>query len=396
MNNIYFNERWKINENAREQYKLLFGLDDEISDFLLLEPIKGTERLLQASIVRNYSGFSTRLSYSDLNKHYTIGDNDYGFEIGDYSIRDLVIYYSDGNFDTINIPSNIKNITIVRDNTNFRKGYSQTYVRNSDLKHLKFNVDEKNDCFSSEDGSLYNHDKTKLIHFHEKESRQDVVLPDSLIEIEHDAFHKCNINKLVFPKCFTSLKRGSLNGYIHEMDFCGALCEIESGALLKQISCNIMKINGLLSNINEEGIEELKKWKKEIGYELDLVFAAPQTTIGRVMGNGYIELTKVLTSTEKLIEHADYRCVTLNSYINERFEGKVNFAIPFTTESLILDYNDKALDYSNYKDVYSSISVTLIKFVVNTETKEGLYEILVHESKKRVDELIQESYQSAK
>ena len=295
----------------------------------------------------------------------------------------------------LSLPETIEDVIIDRTLSG-----NSSYDRNhlfGDSKNSKFSV-EKSKFFYSENGSLYSYDKKVLYHFY---NGNDNNIVDSVEHIAPNAIYNPGRISLSIPIDVKEIKKNAIIGGFKEVDFKGKLVSIENGALdnIKNYGNNILiiKINGLLSDLTAESCNELKKWKSK-DYKNELILLAPEPTYGRVLEDGYIELTKVLTTNEKLLARADSDKVCINSYINEQFEDRTDIRIPIIWDTLKLDYNDKEIDsrYSNYRDIYSPTNVTRIVFVADTKTREGLYEVLVHESEGKVKELIHMSYQKAK
>ena len=77
---------------------------------------------------------------------------------------------------------------------------SHSFQNCSNLNNI--DVNENNSYFSSLDGVLYNKDKTKIIKCPEK--KEEVIIPDSVIEIGENAFYLCNqLRNIELPNSVT-------------------------------------------------------------------------------------------------------------------------------------------------------------------------------------------------
>ena len=142
------------------------------------------------------------------------GENFY-FKITSKSRRtiSLVKYFSDGNIDEIVIPSSVAweggtyTVTAINGNKVFEDVYTDIIEIPSSItsisadaflgiKSLKFiNVDESNKAYSSENGVLYNKDKSILL-CHPSSSSAVFNVPSSVVSIESNAFGVARDNNL--------------------------------------------------------------------------------------------------------------------------------------------------------------------------------------------------------
>ncbi len=96
------------------------------------------------------------------------------------------------NLTSIEIPSSVTSIGRMLFN----------FARN--LKSI--NVDSNNKNYSSQDGVLFNKDKTKLIRHPEGKSAQGYQIPSSVTSIDNYAFHSCSISPdIIIPSNVTSI-----------------------------------------------------------------------------------------------------------------------------------------------------------------------------------------------
>ena len=268
-----------------------------------------------------------------------------------------------------------------------------------------FSVDESNPYLFSEGGSLYSKDD-KLVYLRISPNigyGETVVLKDGIQKIMPYAIRAPKRMSLIVPASCTELTKEAFVGSYGSIDFKGGLSVIEADAL-KDLKCDDLRINGLLSNINSEGQIELYNWYMERDYKKvrRLFLAAPTAKDSKALENGYIKLTRVLSTQEKLERtlvdsmDKDFCPVYINSYINERFSTMDNIAIPIVIDTIPLyDGNYSGWNYYFYKP----IEVTRIKFVeINPDKsrESNYFEVLVHEPVERVLKLIHESFAKAK
>lgn len=73
---------------------------------------------------------------------------------------------------------------------------------------VSITVDENNPAFSSEDGVLFNKDKTELICFPQESEKTSYTIPDSVTAIGYQAFYDCwNLSNISIPDSVTDIKR---------------------------------------------------------------------------------------------------------------------------------------------------------------------------------------------
>lgn len=313
-------------------------------------------------------------------------DDDTNAPTGEYPITEIIVNCKEWH---IFIPKDIKDVTINRmpdDDNDIEFGTS---------KNSSFEVEESNENLkSSEHGSLYTKDGRVLIHYH---SNDEISM--SVEEIRPEAIYKPGESyRLIIPLKCKKLAEKAIQGEFGTLDFTGGIEFIEPKAL-DNIDCKEFRINGLLSNINAEGQEELCKWVDEdryfSKYTHNLFLAVPNPSIGKALETGFIELTEVLPLREKLRRHEDSCTIYINAYINERVKSDDNteksdwWGLPIAIKADRLDKNDSV--YSPY----SQTVITRIAFIRMTDY-EQIKEIFVREPVNRVMELIKESFAKAK
>ena len=304
-------------------------------------------------------------------------------EVGQ-GITELLVYYSDNNdyyANPVYIPHTVKKISIISDFG--RIGYNRVkfhYIN----KNLGFFVDERNDVYYSDKfGSLYQNNKTELVHFclGTDDNVNDGVLL-GIKTIKQGAI-SLGCKELTLPESFVSLKRETISGSFQNIIFKGKLQEIEKGALDKVYNRDgdcTLKINGLLSDINNEGKEELRKWYNLFIHRHRVVFATPQPN-GRILENGFIELSEVLSMSEKINNGLDTRPISINADINLGIVRRGDEEQDVSNVPIIIK------EVSTGEASYKSMPITQISFATNKEIL-----LYVYERYEDVKRMIQQSY----
>lgn len=340
-----------------------------------------------ATLVLKEKEFGTKSDPFKIPKSLTIcWDDDTNAPSGEYPITEIIVNCKEWH---ILIPKDIKDVIIKRireydEDIEFGTSQNSTFEVDESNKHLK----------SSKTGSLYTKDGKVLIHYHSNDE-----VPISVEDIRPEAIYKPGKSyRLIIPMNCKKLTEKAIQGDFETIDFTGGIDYIEPKAL-DNIDCKELRINGLLSIINAEGQEELNKWVDGNGYFFNythnLFLAVPNSSGGKALETGYIELTEVLPLKEKLRRHEDSCAIYINAYINECVKSDDNIeksdwrGLPIAIKPDKLDKNDSV--YSPY----SQTDITRVAFIRMTDY-EHIKEIFVLEPVNKVMELIKESFAKAK
>ena len=129
------------------------------------------------------------------------------------------------------------------------------------------------------------------------------------------------------------------------MDFKGGLTDIEEGALddLNQDRIDYkLKINSTLSSMSSCRLEVLKKWKNDASRysKHEVVLGAPEPIHTKMLGNGLIQLSRVLNIEEKFNERTDTIPVVLNAFVscnNPTLLNNFGTLMPIIVDSVTID-----------------------------------------------------------
>lgn len=265
---------------------------------------------------------------------------------------------------------------------------------NSEHLKVRFEVDGNNPHLSSgEDGCLYDKQQTRLLHFGGDPERW--IAPETLVTMSPEAFHGVTVRKLVFTPAFTRLGKEWNSARCSNLDFQGQLTHIDAEAL-DNVNGTV-RMNGWLSQLDEEGQQALKEWHdgrntRERRYR-DLVLASPATANGSCE-NGVITLTQVFDLDRKLHECRDCGTIQLNVNVNTALCEAVGAGIPILIDTVKID-KEKGYDSRSYhiEPLYEDAWVTRIRLVPLVKPQEPqILEILVHEPEDDVKALLQQAY----
>lgn len=182
--------------------------------------------------------------------------------------------------------TNLKELTISGNCTSFAADDAEPFI---DLINLeKITVTEGNGAFSSQDGVLYNSDKTVLIHYPNSKKDKTFTIPKSVKELEVNAF--CN-NFYLTEVDASGVEIIGMSAFEH----CEKLKSVKLSKDLKSIGpgafydCKNMKDIRLYNSTAEIG-----EWS--LGYYYDESMANEDGSLG---GNAVLEGFKIYTNKSK-------------------------------------------------------------------------------------------------
>lgn len=152
-------------------------------------------------IITHYSGEDTNLEIpSEI-------DGKSVTTIGKHVFRDC------DSLTSITIPNSVTSIGV---HISLLKKFSDSvnnigaYIFSGCSSLTSINVEKDNKYFSSQDGILFNKDKSKLLCYPCGKKEELYTIPDSVINIESDAFRECyNLTSIKIPRSVTSIGDGS-------------------------------------------------------------------------------------------------------------------------------------------------------------------------------------------
>ncbi len=161
-------------------------------------------------------------------------------------------------------------------------------------------VNSANPSFSSQNGVLYDKNKTTIIKFPENSDIKDFTIPSSVTDIKIDAFNNCKLTKITINENLSSLKYSGLFGCAYLTDF-----------VVSDKNTVFSSADGILYN----------KDKTELIFypypKTDSSFIVPDsvTTIGSGAFSGNISLTSIIIgdNVEKIGSGAFSGCKNISS-----------------------------------------------------------------------------------
>ena len=266
-----------------------------------------------------------------------------GSNITEYSIPEGVTTFGSGTFGTcinlekIVIPASVESINGNPFNTMKKLSYIE--------------VSEDNPKYSSDEGAIYNKDKTELIYCFSKESKY--IVKDSVKILSSTSFsYKTNIEEIVLPKDLERIDVSSFNE-------CKKLKEIKVGANVKSLSS--MSFYGLdTTNVTKITIDENNPYYI---IENNMLLNKDKTL-----------LIDVLSNIEEIIIPEGVKEIGGNAFHANRNLKKV--VIPNTVEKIGGSFNHcSALEKIEIPSSVTSISTSCFSNSTN------LKEIIVHREK---------------
>ncbi len=130
--------------------------------------------------ITDYTGSATDLTIPSAIDGYTVTS------IGSWTFEDCT------SLESITIPDSVTSIG--------------DYAFYECTKLTSINVDADNEYYSSDNGVLFNKDKTELIKYPEGKTDTSYVIPDSVTSIGYEAFYKCtSLTSVTIPDSVTSI-----------------------------------------------------------------------------------------------------------------------------------------------------------------------------------------------
>ena len=191
-------------------------------EILALATIMMLPRITLSSEIRNYNGFEYKILSEEVKiLRYTRGSSRVKIpeKIKNFPVtildRDTFKARGEDSPEEVFIPSSVKCI--------------EPGIFNFCWKLESIEVDDKNPYFCSQDGILFNKEKTALLRFPHQHKDSKYRIPNSVTEIGEAAFYACDELEVVyFPDKLTKI---GFRGFQH----CGSLNEIELPASVRFI-----------------------------------------------------------------------------------------------------------------------------------------------------------------
>lgn len=101
------------------------------------------------------------------------------------------------HYNLIFSPQNMTSLSIPKTITNISR--EEKCVSSSRLELASITVDEDNPVFSSEDGVLFNKDKTEIIKYPSKKLRTEYIIPSTVVTIGDACFAGCELQSVTIP-----------------------------------------------------------------------------------------------------------------------------------------------------------------------------------------------------
>lgn len=187
---------------------------------------------------------------------------------------------------------------------------------------IDINVSENNEAFSSENGVLFNKDKTQLIKYPEGKEEKDYIIPNGVVEIYSSAFAECSaltsvtipdgvesigaysfalcpsLTSVTIPDSVIDIARYSfcICSSLKEITIKGSdtLIEEEVGFGSGTISNGEGYYNGIIRAYKNS---EAQKYAEEKGYKFKVLYDKK----GDVTGNGTVDLYDAIEIAKSLI-----------------------------------------------------------------------------------------------
>ena len=260
-------------------------------------------------------------------------------------------------------------------------------------------VDPNNQYYCSEDGILYNKNKTEIICYPSAKNGEQFVIPDSVTNIRGGAFYGCNsLIKVVIPDGVTTIGDYAFYG-------CSNLTEIEIPSSVKNIgdkafygceSIVSVVIPNSVTGIGEGAFEECNSLESiTIPFIGESRYATTNTHFGYIFG-AYSDSsnsnfvpdslhTVMITDCVKIASYAFYGCnmltditipdsvTSIGKYAFEKCSSLENFTVPAFAVSYLPRENlvnvvitsGEAIEANAFKGSNRLISITIADSVVD-------------------------------
>lgn len=291
---------------------------------------------------------------------------------GEYKVTE--VYLKCKKWGELRLPKTVKRIII--DRNPYKQERSTNGYEYGTCKDSWFSIEDSKYLKTDYYGSVYSKDGKILYHYH---SSEDNPLGEELEKILPGSIYSKTLMSLKIPCNVKELSKGAISGSFSKIDFTGGLNEIESQAF-NRIKCDNIRINGLISDINVDGVKEMERHLSSFidrRSERTGIFSllAPEPQHGRLLNNGDIELMSCISLEEKISKHKDWEPLLIRSAIKNKFNECAEENISVHIESIKLTEN-----------LYSEVDAT--KITVRCSTAKEPEGYIVHEHLKDVEELL--------
>ena len=226
-------------------------------------------------------------------------------------------------------------------------------------------IDSNNPKYTSEDGVLYNKEKTKIIKYPAKKEGESYTIPSNVTSIGQYAFSGCSsLNGIIIPKEVTSIGDSAFNSCSNLTITCKGGTTVETYAKDNNIKYVVD---------NELKVKEINYSTKELTNQNVTVTITGEEESRQINGWNLSEDRKTLTKTYKA--NTEDEITILDLVGNERTE-KITIN---NIELISIEINTYTIENNIIKDIQPSTSYT--DFIKNITSNK---EIVVKEGNKTV------------
>ncbi len=236
----------------------------KLTRFLILVPILLILVIVSAIIINKNSSIVDIAKTDEENiKAVTSADGKWEYTVTDENSKTIRVeyYYTNQTENVVNIPSIIDGYTVTSLNTSMLWGsgcdISSKYITEITIPSTvinvmdgktfnstglqNINVDINNPIYSSENGILFNKDKTKLVRCPTKKT--NISIPTTVTSIEEDAFFYCaSLTSIEIPSSVTTIERGAFQ-------YCKVLTSVKIPSSVTSIKSSVFGNCTNLTNI---------------------------------------------------------------------------------------------------------------------------------------------------